>query len=176
MTASRHSAKVAAIMVLIAIGSAAQDSYPSRPVRLVVGVAPGSAADISLRLLALKLSQILGGQFVVENRTGAGTSLAAQTVVQSPKDGYTLMYGGSANTVNATLSPNLGFDFAKDLDPVARIAAAAGRGGTGFGTGFEYGERCGIGAVRYQLARRRSAWTRFIASRAATLYDSASVG
>ena len=123
MTASRHSAKVAAIMVLIAIGSAAQDSYPSRPVRLVVGVAPGSAADISLRLLALKLSQILGGQFVVENRTGAGTSLAAQTVVQSPKDGYTLMYGGSANTVNATLSPNLGFDFAKDLDPVARIAA-----------------------------------------------------
>jgi len=59
----------------------------------------------------------------VENRTGAGTSLAAQTVVQSPKDGYTLMYGGSANTVNATLSPNLGFDFAKDLDPVARIAA-----------------------------------------------------
>jgi len=123
MTAWRHSAKVAAIMVLIATGSAAQDSYPSRPVRLVVGVAPGSAADISLRLLALKLSQILGGQFVVENRTGAGTSLAAQTVVQSPKDGYTLMYGGSANTVNATLSPNLGFDFAKDLDPVARIAA-----------------------------------------------------
>ena len=70
-----------------------------------------------------KLSQILGGQFVVENRTGAGTSIAAQLVVQAPKDGYTLMYGGSANTVNATLSPNLTFDFAKDLDPVARIAS-----------------------------------------------------
>src|SRR5215213_5629009 len=112
-----------AAVVLIASGAAAQDSYPSRPVRLLVGVAPGSTADVSLRLLAQKLSQVLGGQFVVENRTGAGTSLAAQTVVQSPKDGYTLMYGGSANTVNATLSPNLGFDFAKDLDPVARIAA-----------------------------------------------------
>ena len=123
MTAWRHVAQAAVIMVLIATGAVAQDSYPSRPVRLVVGVAPGSTADVSLRLLALKLSQILGGQFVVENRTGAGTSLAAQTVVQSPKDGYTLMYGGSANTVNATLSPNLGFDFAKDLDPVARIAA-----------------------------------------------------
>ena len=101
----------------------AQDDYPSRPVRVLVGVAPGSTADVSLRILAQKLSQILGGQFVVENRTGAGTSLAAQTVAQSPKDGYTLMYGGSANTVNATLSPNLGFDLAKDLDPVARIAA-----------------------------------------------------
>ena len=90
---------------------------------LLVGVAPGSTADVSLRILAQKLSQIFGGQFVVENRTGAGTSIAAQIVVQSPKDGYTLMYGGSANTVNATLSPNLGFDFAKDLDPIARIAA-----------------------------------------------------
>jgi len=103
--------------------AAAQDAYPSRPVRLLVGVAPGSTADVSLRILAQKLSQILGGQFVVENRTGAGTSIAAQMVVQSPKDGYTLMYGGSANTVNATLSPNLTFDFAKDLTAVARIAA-----------------------------------------------------
>src|SRR5882724_5547681 len=65
----------------------------------------------------------MGVQFVVENRTGAGTSMAAQFVVQAPKDGYTLMYGGSANTVNATLSPNLGFDFAKDLDPIARVTA-----------------------------------------------------
>ena len=115
---------IAVAAALLAPAAAwAQDTYPSRPVRLLVGVAPGSTADISLRLLAQKFSQILGGQFVVENRTGAGTSLAAQMVVQSPKDGYTLMYGGSANTVNATLSPNLTFDFAKDLDPVARIAA-----------------------------------------------------
>ena len=98
---------VLAAAAAIATPSGAQESYPSRPVRLLVGVAPGSTADVSLRILAQKLGQILGGQFVVENRTGAGTSIAAQTVVQSPKDGYTLMYGGSANTVNATLSPNL---------------------------------------------------------------------
>ena len=114
---------VLAAAAAIATPSGAQESYPSRPVRLLVGVAPGSTADVSLRILAQKLSQILGGQFVVENRTGAGTSIAAQMVVQAPKDGYTLMYGGSANTVNATLSPNLTFDFAKDLDPVARIAS-----------------------------------------------------
>ena len=101
----------------------AQDNYPTRPVHLIVGVAPGSTADISLRVLGQKLSQILGVQFVVENRTGAGTSMAAQFVVQAPKDGYTLMYGGSANTVNATLSPNLGFDLTKDLDPIARMTA-----------------------------------------------------
>ena len=84
---------VAAVLMAQPVG--AQDNYPSRPVRLLVGVAPGSTADVSLRLLAQKFSQTLGGQFVVENRTGAGTSLAAQAVVQSPKDGYTLMYGGS---------------------------------------------------------------------------------
>jgi tripartite-type tricarboxylate transporter receptor subunit TctC len=101
----------------------AQDNYPVRPVHVIVGVAPGSTADVSLRVLAQKLSQIMGVQFVVENRTGAGTTMAAQFVVQAAKDGYTLMYGGSANTVNATLSPNVGFDFAKDLDPIARVTA-----------------------------------------------------
>jgi len=105
------------------LAARAQDNYPSRPVRLIVGVAPGSTADVSLRVLGQKLSQIMGVQFVVENRTGAGTSMAAQFVVQAPKDGYTLMYGGSANTVNATLSPDLGFEFARDLDPIARMTA-----------------------------------------------------
>jgi tripartite-type tricarboxylate transporter receptor subunit TctC len=117
-------AAVLALAIAAAAGPAvAQDAYPSRPVRVLVGIAPGSTADVSLRILAQKLSQILGVQFVVENRPGAGTSIAAQFVVQSPKDGYTLMYGGSANTVNATLSPNLGFDITRDLDPIARIAA-----------------------------------------------------
>jgi tripartite-type tricarboxylate transporter receptor subunit TctC len=124
MTAYRGWAiAIAAMLALLAPATQAQEAYPSRPVRLLVGVAPGSTADISLRILAQKLGQITGGQFVVENRTGAGTSIAAQTVAQSPKDGYTLMYGGSANTVNATLSPSLGFDLTKDLDPIARIAA-----------------------------------------------------
>ena len=101
----------------------AEDNYPNRPVRLIVGVAAGSTADVSLRVLGQKLSQLLGVPCIVENRTGAGASMAAQFVVQAPKDGYTLMYGGSANTVNATLASNLSFDFAKDLTPIARMTA-----------------------------------------------------
>jgi tripartite-type tricarboxylate transporter receptor subunit TctC len=114
--------QVAAVAVLMSALAVAQDPYPSRPVRVLVGVAPGSTADVSLRILAQKLGQILNAQFVVENRTGGGTTIAAQAVAQAPKDGYTLMYGGSANTVNATLSINLSFDLVKDLDPIARIA------------------------------------------------------
>jgi len=113
----------ASVLMATPSGLRAQDNYPTRPVRLIVGVAPGSTADVSLRILAQKLSQILDGQFVVENRTGAGTSIAAQFVAQAPKDGYTLMYGGSANTVNATLSPNPGFDLTRDLEPIARMTA-----------------------------------------------------
>jgi len=122
-TGRRYAALFAATLCVCSAAAAPAQDYPSRPVRVLVGVAPGSTADVSLRILTQKLSQIMGAQFVVENRTGAGTSIAALAVVQSPKDGYTLMYGGSANTVNATLSSNLTFDFAKDLDPVARIAA-----------------------------------------------------
>ncbi len=118
----RWGVQAAAVTVLLSAPAAAQDQYPSRPVRVLVGVAPGSTADVSLRILAQKLGQILNTQVVVENRTGGGTTIAAQAVVQAPKDGYTLMYGGSANTVNATLSTNLSFDLVKDLDPIARIA------------------------------------------------------
>jgi tripartite-type tricarboxylate transporter receptor subunit TctC len=114
---------LATCLLTASVPARAQDAFPARPVRLLVGVAPGSTADVSLRILAQKLGQILNGQFVVENRTGAGTTLAAQTVAQSPKDGTTLMYGGSANTVNASLSPSPSFDLTRDLDPIARLTA-----------------------------------------------------
>jgi tripartite-type tricarboxylate transporter receptor subunit TctC len=88
----RTAARTAAAIILLAtsllaagVPARAQDAFPARPVRLLVGVAPGSTADVSLRILAQKLGQILNGQFVVENRTGAGTTLAAQTVAQSPQ-------------------------------------------------------------------------------------------
>jgi tripartite-type tricarboxylate transporter receptor subunit TctC len=125
MAWQRWAVGIAAASTLLSASAdlGAQDNYPSRPVRVLVGVAPGSTADVSLRILTQKLGQITGGQFVVENRTGGGTTIAAQAVAQSPKDGYTLMYGGSANTVNATLSSNLTFDLVKDLDPIARIAS-----------------------------------------------------
>ena len=99
----------------------AQDAYPSRPVRLIVGFAPGSAADITARVLANKLTQTLGQQVVVEGRPGAGSSLAADFVAKSPKDGYTLYLSSVANTINATLNPNQPFDLAKDFAPIAAV-------------------------------------------------------
>lgn len=96
----------------------AQADYPSRPVRIVVGFGPGSAADLTARTLAQYLSQALGQQFVVENKPGGGSTVAAEQVVRSDKDGYTLFIGTAANVINGVLQPNLSFDFAKDLAPI----------------------------------------------------------
>ncbi len=96
------------------------DDYPSRPVRIIVGFGPGSTADYSARTVAQKLSLKYGQQFVVESRAGAGSNLAAEFVARAPKDGYTLLMGTVANTINATIS-KLSFDFAKDFAPVALV-------------------------------------------------------
>jgi tripartite-type tricarboxylate transporter receptor subunit TctC len=98
------------------------DDYPSRPVRIIVGFGPGASADITARVLAQRFNQKLGQQFVVENRPGAGSSLAAEFVARAPKDGYTLFMATIANTINSAISANLNFDFAKDLAPIALIA------------------------------------------------------
>jgi tripartite-type tricarboxylate transporter receptor subunit TctC len=100
---------------------AVAQSYPSRPVHVLVGYAAGSASDIIARLMAQQLSQQLGQQFVVENRPGAATNLAAEDVSRATPDGYTLLLASSANTVNATLYKNLNFNLATDLIPVASI-------------------------------------------------------
>ena len=99
---------------------AAAEDYPTRPVRIVVGFGPGSTADYSARTVGQKLSQKFGQQFVVESRAGAGSNLAAEYVARAPKDGYTLLMGTVANTINASIS-KLSFDFAKDLAPVALV-------------------------------------------------------
>ena len=101
------------------------DDYPSRPVRLIVGFPPGSSADISARLLGGHMTQTLGQQVVVENRPGAGSSLAAEFVVRAPKDGYTLFLGSSANITNQAILTSATFDMAKDFAPVARATTAA---------------------------------------------------
>jgi tripartite-type tricarboxylate transporter receptor subunit TctC len=96
-------------------------SYPSRPVRLMVGFAAGQAIDILARLVGQALSERLGQQFIVENRPGAGGNIATEMVVRSPADGYTLMVVGANNAINASLYDNLNFNVIRDLAPVAGI-------------------------------------------------------
>ena len=96
-------------------------NYPARPVHLLVGFSAGSASDIIARLIAQKLSEQLGQPFVVENRPGAGTNLAAEAVVRAPADGYTLLLATSTNAVNTTLYQHLSFNFSTDIAPVALI-------------------------------------------------------
>src|SRR6266481_1435540 len=100
------------------------DDYPSRPVRVIVGFTPGASADITARIVANRMGQILNQQFVVENKPGAGSNLAADFVAHAPKDGYTLLIGTSANLTNAVITPNLGFDFVKDFAPIALATTA----------------------------------------------------
>jgi tripartite-type tricarboxylate transporter receptor subunit TctC len=102
-------------------GVAATETYPSRPVRLIVGYSAGSNLDILARLLGQWLSERLGQQFVVENRPGAGSNIATETVVRAPPDGYTLLMVSAGNAINATLYDNLGFNFIRDIAPVAGI-------------------------------------------------------
>ena len=97
---------------------------PSRSVRIIVGFAAGGPADIVARLIAQWLSERLGQPFVVENRTGAGTNIATETVVRAPPDGYTLLQVTSANAWNATLYENLHFNFIRDIVPVASLIRA----------------------------------------------------
>ena len=100
---------------------AAAESYPARPVRLMVGFAAGQAIDVLARLVGQWLSDRLGQQFIVENRPGAGGNLVADAVVHAPADGYTLLVIGANNAINATLYENLSFNLLRDIVPVAGI-------------------------------------------------------
>jgi tripartite-type tricarboxylate transporter receptor subunit TctC len=104
---------------------ASAQAYPTRPVRIVVGFAPGGGVDITARLIGQWLSERLGQQFIIENRPGAGTNIATEAVVRAPADGYTLLLVNAANAVNATLYDNLSFNFVRDIAPVAGIMAAS---------------------------------------------------
>lgn len=95
--------------------------WPSRPVRIVVGFTAGGATDVAARLIAQWLSERLGQSFVVENRTGANSNIAAEAVVNAPADGHVLLMAGTANVVNTTLYDRLGFVFDRDIVPVACI-------------------------------------------------------
>jgi tripartite-type tricarboxylate transporter receptor subunit TctC len=96
-------------------------AYPTRPVRLFEGFGGGSSADLGARLIGQWLSERLGQPFVVENRTGAGSNIATETVVMAPPDGYTLLTCVTANAINATLYKKLNFNFIRDIAPVAGL-------------------------------------------------------
>src|SRR5262245_55727392 len=94
-------------------------AYPTRPVRILVGFAPGGTSDMFSRLIGQWLSQRLGQQFIVENRPGMGGSIATEVVAKAPPDGYTLANIGGNNSWNVALYNNLNFDFIRDISPVA---------------------------------------------------------
>ena len=115
-----HLAAGAAALPVISRIAWAQ-TYPARPVRWIVGFPPASGPDIAARLVGQWLSERLGQQVVVEDRPGAGGTIATEAVVHAAPDGYSLLCATSANAVNATFYPNLKFDFIRDIAPVASI-------------------------------------------------------
>jgi tripartite-type tricarboxylate transporter receptor subunit TctC len=146
---------VVACALLAPLGASAADAYPTRPVRIVVPFGPGGVADVTIRVVAQKLSERMGQQFVVENKPGAGGIAAAQAVTQAKPDGYTLFLVSNGTAVSASLFKSLPFDPVKDFAPVSTLAVfplaivvngegniatlqqlvAAGKGGTGFNVG-----------------------------------------
>jgi tripartite-type tricarboxylate transporter receptor subunit TctC len=109
-------------LACLACGAAvAADTYPSRPVRWVVPFTPGAGTDTTARLVAQRLSERFGQQFVIENKPGAGTNIGTEAVINAPADGYTLLLVSPANAINATLYRKLAFDFRRDMVPVAAI-------------------------------------------------------
>jgi tripartite-type tricarboxylate transporter receptor subunit TctC len=115
-----HLAAGAAALPVIPRIARAQ-AYPTRPVRVIVGFPAGSSSDITARLIGQWLSQRLGQQFNVEDRTGAGTNIATEAVAHAPPDGYSLLWITHANAFNATLYDKLNFNFIRDIQPVASV-------------------------------------------------------
>ena len=99
----------------------AQETYPTRPIRLIVGFAAGSSGDVTGRIVSRKLGDLLGQTVIVENRPGASSMIATEYVARAPKDGYTLLLATIAATINTTLMPDKGPNFEKDLAPIALI-------------------------------------------------------
>jgi tripartite-type tricarboxylate transporter receptor subunit TctC len=110
------------LALILSVGGVSAQTYPSRPVRMLVGFPPGGGTDITARLLAPKLTEYLGQPFVVENRPGAATNLATDVVAKAPADGYTLLFTTTALAINMSLYKNLPFDALRDFAPVSVFA------------------------------------------------------
>ena len=140
-----HLAAGAAVLPAASVIAKAQ-TYPARPVRWIVPYPPGGATDIPARLIGQYLSERLGQQFVIENRTGAGANIGTEAVVRSPPDGYTLLFISTANMINATYYKKLPFNFIRDIAPVAGLRTGADRPG---------GQSGGAGKDRRRIHRLR---------------------
>jgi len=120
-----HLAAGAATMPAVApaiLRAARADTYPSRPVHLIIGYLPGGSADMTARIFGQALSDRFGQQFIVESRAGGSTNIATEAVIRAPADGYTLLLASPANATNVALYENkLNFDFIRDTDPVAGL-------------------------------------------------------
>ena len=113
---------VAGVAVLPAMSRFARaQTYPTRPVRLIIGYPPGGSADMTARLMGQWLSERLGQTFVIESRPGAATNIATEAVVHAPPDGYTLLLVAPANAINVTLYEKLNYNFVHDIAPVAGL-------------------------------------------------------
>lgn len=125
-SSSRRNRALTAIALVLSASAAAAtavaQSWPNRPIRLVVGFAPGGNVDITARAISPALGEALGQPVLIENRAGAGGSVGAETVAKATGDGYTLLMGSSSLAVNVSLYSNLGFDAVKDLTPVAPVS------------------------------------------------------
>ena len=108
---------------IIPVQSVAEESYPTHPVRLIVGFAAGSSGDAAARIISHKLGEILGQSVIVEDRPGASSMIATDYVARAPKDGYTLLFATIAATINTTLMPGKGPNFEKDLAPIALVGS-----------------------------------------------------
>jgi tripartite-type tricarboxylate transporter receptor subunit TctC len=117
-----HLAAPAAVLAVARF--ARGETYPSRPVRVIVPFAPGGSTDFTARLIAQRLSERFGQQFVVENRSGASTNIATQAVIRAPADGYTLLLVTPPSAINATLYKDLPFNFLRDIAPIASVLRA----------------------------------------------------
>jgi tripartite-type tricarboxylate transporter receptor subunit TctC len=118
--------KLVFLLLALALAPAAhaQGRYPDKPVKILVGFPPGTSTDTLTRLVTARMSESLGQPFVVENKPGAGSTIAAEQVARAAPDGYTLLASSSANVVNPALLKQIPFDFQKDLAPIGLIAEA----------------------------------------------------
>ena len=119
----RFAALIATLVIVAQQPALAEESYPTRPIRLIVGFAAGSSADVAARIVSRKLGDLLGQTVIVENRPGASSMIAIKYVARATKDGYTLLIATIAATINTTLMPDKGPNFEKDLAPITLVGS-----------------------------------------------------